>query len=96
MTSRLQMRLILIFGVILTVAGLALLVVTLSQPVIFGWFGSAPLSPNVFAPGLNVYSTPQVMSAGVLIVGLLVLTFWAGFRVGSHRRVATRPRPPID
>ncbi len=49
----------------------------------FGWFAYAPLSNQPF-PGNGIAFVTQGTQIGlaVAVIGLLVLAFWAGYRIG--------------
>lgn len=68
----------LITGVILAVTG--------NSAESFGWFAYAPLSSQGFVSDGVVFLSGQTR-AGVILagVGLLALTFWAGYRLGRRR-----------
>ena len=69
------------------VAGVALLIWFTLNPVglaSFGWSAYAPLSATAMVPG---YHLEVAVWGGVLLgLGLAVLAFWAGLRVGRRGR----------
>ena len=72
-------------GALLLVIGV---VVALTAPreTSFGWFSYAPLSNEVFTPdGTLLLRREWLASAALIALGLLVLAFWAGTRVGSRQ-----------
>ena len=80
-------RLVLGGGLAASVVGVVVLVVASARPVSFGWFAYAPLSDTTFtADGVHVFSTESLVGAVVLVVGLLVLAAWLGYRRGARRR----------
>lgn len=83
--------LLVVGGVVLAVAGVVVLVVATvqatSEPASFGWFAYAPLSDTTFvADGLHLVSTTSLVGAGLLVVGLLALSAWFGYRLGTRGR----------
>lgn len=49
----------------------------------FGWFAYAPLSNQLFAgSGMAFVSQGMQVGLAVAVAGLLVLAFWAGYRIG--------------
>ena len=71
---------------VLVLAGVVAVVVGLSSAVPFGWFAYQPLAQAVFAPaGDTVFlSRGTVGGFVVLTVGLIVLAFLAGRRLGRR------------
>ncbi|WP_307423218.1 hypothetical protein [Pseudarthrobacter defluvii] len=50
-----------------------------------GWFAYAPLSNEVFtANGMAFISPGTQIGLAIMVAGLLVLAFWAGYRVGRR------------
>jgi len=50
-----------------------------------GWFAYAPLSNEVFtANGMAFISPGTQIGLAVMVAGLLVLAFWAGYRAGRR------------
>jgi heme/copper-type cytochrome/quinol oxidase subunit 1 len=89
MTRRagLTSRLVLAVGSVLSVVGVVVLAVASARPVSFGWFAYAPLSDTTFtADGVHLFSTASLVGAVVLVIGLLVLAAWLGYRQGARRR----------
>ena len=71
---------VLAVGVVLTLAGAVLM---LTQPVSFGWTAYAPLSSNTFAPPW--LSPGMIAGLVLLILGLVAIAGWVGFRLGRSR-----------
>lgn len=59
----------------------------------FGWFAYAPLSEQIFM-GDGVAFVSQGMQVGltIAVLGLLVLAFWAGYRIGRQPEPEKRLR----
>jgi heme/copper-type cytochrome/quinol oxidase subunit 1 len=77
-------------GAVLPVAALAVVLVGCfvawnnSQNVSFGWFAYAPLSNEPFSGSGLAFVTPGTQAGlAIAVVGLLVLAFWAGYRIGT-------------
>ena len=50
-----------------------------------GWFAYAPLSNQLFTgSGTALVSQGMQIGVGVAVAGLLVLAFWAGYRIGRQ------------
>jgi heme/copper-type cytochrome/quinol oxidase subunit 1 len=87
-------RLLLAVGLAVTVIGLVVTAVAVAQPVSFGWFATAPLSGTTFTPGgVHLVSTATLVGAAVLVVGLLLLAAWTGYRMAVRRTTATLAEP---
>ena len=77
-------------GVVLPIAGLVILLVGClvawaNRNTYFGWFAYAPLSNQRFSgSGMAFLSQGTQIGLAIAVVGLLLLAFWAGFRVGSR------------
>ncbi|NRG41300.1 hypothetical protein HRK28_10245 [Rathayibacter sp. VKM Ac-2835] len=72
-------------GVLLVVIGIIVAATTPSE-VSFGWFAYAPLSETMFSPVGTMVVPPGQATAGALIVlGLLVLAFCAGWLLARRR-----------
>lgn len=73
-----------LLGLIAVIVGLA--VAWTNQQASFGWFAYAPLSNTMFM-GDNGSFVSKGMQFGlaVTVLGLLVLAFWAGLRIGRRR-----------
>ena len=86
----------LIAGVLLTVAGVVIVLVSLvgsTATASFGWFAYAPLANAVFVPGdLLMLSRITLLGVVLLLVGLLAVSFLVGLHVGSRRRADESPR----
>ncbi|MGK3647921.1 hypothetical protein [Pseudarthrobacter enclensis] len=53
----------------------------------FGWFAYAPLSNDFFSGSSMVLVTQGTqIGLAIAVAGLLVLAFWAGFRLGRRPR----------
>lgn len=51
----------------------------------FGWFAYAPLSNELFTGnGIALVTQGTQIGLAVAVVGLLVLAFWAGYRIGKR------------
>lgn len=62
-----------------------------SVNVSFGWFAYAPLSNEPFSgSGLAFVTAGTQAGLAIAVVGLLVLAFWAGYRIGTK----ASPRTP--
>jgi hypothetical protein len=54
-----------------------------------GWFAYAPLPQQAFQlQGLVMVGAEAWTGIAMISLGLLVLAFWSGYRLGSHRRQA--------
>ncbi|XAS63665.1 hypothetical protein VUN84_15425 [Micrococcaceae bacterium Sec5.8] len=70
----------------LLVVGAVLLARPVQQDSV-GWFAYAPLSQQTFFPGsLLVMDQGSWTGIWLIVVGLLTLAFWAGFRTGRRTR----------
>ncbi|MFG6401203.1 hypothetical protein [Microbacterium sp. P04] len=78
----------------LLVAGAVTIIVGGMTPVSFGWFAYQPLSNTTYAMGGDAFVLSRTTAAGVAVftLGLLVLSFLAGRRLG--RRQAAEPSAP--
>jgi len=75
-----------LLGVAIAVAGC--IVAWSNRSSYVGWFAYAPLSNEVFSGnGIAFMSQGTQIGIGIMVAGLLVLAFWAGYRVG--RRVGS-------
>jgi hypothetical protein len=85
-SGRIRMTALLVVAALAVVGGAIALVGSLVQPVTFFSGGYAPLSGETFAtPGVHILATGTLVAAGVLVVGLVALAFWAGIRIGRRR-----------
>jgi len=51
----------------------------------FGWFAYAPLSNEPFSGSGLAFVTPGTQAGlAIAVGGLLVLAFWAGYRIGNR------------
>lgn len=52
-----------------------------------GWFAYAPLSNEIFSGnGVAFISQGTQIGLGIMVAGLLVIAFWAGYRMGRRGR----------
>ena len=73
-----------LLGLIAVIVGLAVAWTNQQEPV--GWFAYAPLSNTVFlGNGMTMVSQGTQFGLAVTVLGLLVLAFWAGLRIGRRR-----------
>lgn len=72
---------VLVLGVILVGVAVAIAV---TQPVSFGWFAYAPLSNSSYVPTLSPVVAMPSGAAAMLIVGLVLIAAWVGFRLGRR------------
>ena len=89
MTRRIGLisRLVLVAGLAALVVGVVVLAIASAQPMSFGWFAYAPLSDTTFtAEGVHLFSTASLVGAVIVIVSLLVLAMWLGYRQGVRRK----------
>ncbi|WP_417234124.1 hypothetical protein [Arthrobacter sp.] len=90
MNSRTFLRLLPLAAMAAVVVGGFLLLRSESRPATFGWFAYAPLAEGTGTwEGLHVISTGGLVGTAVLVLGLVVLAFWCGLRLGARR-----PRTP--
>ncbi|WP_461172638.1 hypothetical protein M1D93_16925 [Arthrobacter sp. Z1-9] len=82
-------------GAVLPIAALAVVLAgcfiawSNSQNVSFGWFAYAPLDNEPFSGSGLSFVTPGTQAGlAIAVAGLLVLAFWAGYRIG--RKAGTR------
>lgn len=68
------------------VAGTATLLFSQTTTQTFGWFAYAPLSDEVFLPGMTILGNGQITGLALLAAGLICAAFWAGLRVGRRSR----------
>jgi hypothetical protein len=90
MTRRagLTSRLVLGADLAVLVVGVVVLVIAAAQPVSFGWFAYAPLSDTTFtAEGVHMFSTASLVGAVIIVISVLVLAAWLGYRQGVRRRL---------
>lgn len=57
---------------------------TTPREVSFGWFAYAPLSETMFSPGTMVVIPGLATAAALIVLGLLVLAFCAGWAVARR------------
>jgi hypothetical protein len=56
----------------------------------FGWFAYAPLSQQTFQlQGLLMIGPEAWTGIAMISLGLLILAFWSGYRVGVRRQLGT-------
>ncbi|TLM83447.1 hypothetical protein [Pseudarthrobacter sp. NamE5] len=83
-------------GVVLPVTGLAvalagMIIAWINRNTYIGWFSYAPLSNQPFAgTGMAFLSPGTQAGLAIAVVGLLMLAFWAGYRLGQKGRRARR------
>ncbi|WP_426979271.1 hypothetical protein ACQCSU_08335 [Pseudarthrobacter sp. O4] len=71
-----------LLAVALLLAGLILITLPVRAEN-FGWFAYAPLSQQTFqVQGLMLIGTEAWAGIVMISVGLLILAFWTGYRVG--------------
>lgn len=75
---------------LLVVIGIVVAATTPSE-VSFGWFAYAPLSETMFSPvGTRVVTPGLATAAALIVLGLLVLAFCAGWLLARRRpRIAS-------
>ena len=79
--------LVLVAGLAALVVGVVVLAIAAAQPVSFGWFAYAPLSDTTFpAEGVHMFSTASLVGAVIVVISLLVLAAWLGYRQGVRRK----------
>lgn len=77
-----------LLGVAVTLAGF--FVAWLNRNNYIGWFAYAPLSNQPFnGPGLAFLSVGTQIGLAIAIAGLLLLAFWAGYRLGRKTGPST-------
>jgi heme/copper-type cytochrome/quinol oxidase subunit 1 len=76
-------------GAVLPIAALAVVLAgcfiawSNRQDASFGWFAYAPLDNEPFSgSGLALVTQGTQIGLAVAVVGLLLLAFWAGYRIG--------------
>jgi heme/copper-type cytochrome/quinol oxidase subunit 1 len=84
-----------ILAAVVPFAGLAALLVggfiAYSNREYVGWFAYAPLSNTTFmANGAALITQGMQLGLAIAVVGLLLLAFWAGHRIGSRTRSKSR------
>ena len=71
------------FGSLIAVGGF----LTPQGAAAFGWFAYAPLSQQpIQLPGLLLVGPEAWAGIAMISLGLLILAFWSGYRVGARRR----------
>ncbi|MCJ1702739.1 MULTISPECIES: hypothetical protein [unclassified Rathayibacter] len=71
-------------GALLVVIGIVVAATT-PREVSFGWFAYAPLSETMFSPGTMVVTPGLATAAALIVLGLLVLAFCAGWLLARRR-----------
>lgn len=66
------------------IAGVLTLLFSQTTTQSFGWFAYAPLSDEVFLPGMKIIGDTQILGLILLAAGLICAAFWAGFKVGKR------------
>ncbi|MGW9414715.1 hypothetical protein [Arthrobacter cupressi] len=75
-----------LLGLAAVIAGVVTALAGRSEPASFGWFAYAPLSNETFSPAGIAFLGPITQTGYVIAaVGLLLLAFWAGRRLGQWR-----------
>jgi uncharacterized membrane protein len=74
-------------AVLLIVVGVALTFVVAGNES-FGWFAYAPLAEGTMTGGgsLLLLTGSDQLGLALVVLGLLLLTFWSGYRTGRRRR----------
>lgn len=70
---------------LLLVAGVVTLILGPSTASSFGWFAYAPLSDEVFAPGMHFLTTAQILGWTFIACAACATAFWAGLAVARRR-----------
>lgn len=71
----------------------ALLLIPVSPSASFGWFAYAPLSDAVFVPsGVIALPTWALAGVGLLVAGVVAISYMIGKRSGSKRRGSHAPQ----
>lgn len=89
-TRKRRSAIALILAGVAAVAGAIVLILALLTPLppsaSFGWFAYAPLSDTVFLPS-DVIALPTwaLVGVGLLVVGLVALSYMIGRRSGTNR-----------
>ena len=75
-----------LLAVSLLLAGLVLTSLPVSSQDV-GWFAYAPLSQQpIQLPGLLLVGPEAWAGIAMISLGLLILAFWSGYRLGTRRR----------
>jgi heme/copper-type cytochrome/quinol oxidase subunit 1 len=85
--------------VLVAVAGLVLIVsggAVGSRPRGFGWTAYAPMSQEVFSPGLIVLDRAGLLSLVMTVAGLVLIAGAIGYALGSRRRSGPTPSSAGD
>ncbi|PRB41690.1 hypothetical protein CQ020_10675 [Arthrobacter sp. MYb23] len=73
-----------LLGLIAVIVGV--IVAWTNQSTDFGWFAYAPLSNTMFIGDNGSFVSKETqLGLAVTVLGLLVLAFWAGLRIGRRR-----------
>ena len=75
----------LILAALLLAAGTTVLLLGPGTTDSFGWFAYAPLSDEVFAPGMHFITTHQITGWVLVALAGCAASFWAGLTVARHR-----------
>ncbi|HSO92781.1 MAG TPA: hypothetical protein VLR70_16735 [Arthrobacter sp.] len=82
-----------LLAVALMTAGAVFLSLPVRQKDV-GWFAYAPLSQQVFTgPGLLIMDAEKWAGVVLVVLGLVTLAFWSGFRAGRHSSRSGGGRP---
>ncbi|MEE2570503.1 hypothetical protein V1638_14030 [Pseudarthrobacter sp. J64] len=83
--GRLRAAILPAVGLIAVLVGVVLAKSNDNETGSFGWFAYAPLSNQVFiGDGVAFVSQGTQIGLAVAVVGLLILAFWAGYRIGRR------------
>jgi len=76
-----------LLGAILLIAGVGVTTVS-HQALSFGWFAYAPLQKDAVFPGAGmvILAPGELWGMGMVVAGLVMLAFWAGFRTARRNR----------
>lgn len=72
-------------GLIAVAAGVTLILTTPSSPS-FGWFAYQPLSRTTFSPATPMMTSQGQIGLTIGVIGLVILSFSAGWAIGGRRR----------
>ena len=74
-----------LLGTLVVVAGVVTALIGSTQPLEFGWVAYAPLANNPFSTSGAALVGPMTQNGYLIaVVGLLLLAFWAGHRLGRR------------
>lgn len=76
-----------ILAALALVAGVATLIASSGQQMgSFGWFAYAPMSEDMFAPGIHFVSTQQIVGWLLVAMAACAAAFWAGLVLARRQR----------